>query len=280
MRGILGEPLHREGIQCVEEMRAMFLIAGAREDARDDVDWRPTPGSFTMTPMTEDRFWALIGTTTAFAGHPQRQLSALRETLEKLSAEDVAAFDLAFDQQMNRAYSWDLWGAAYLVNGGASDDGFEYFRRWLIAQGREVFQKVLADPDSLADILPESVLTSQQDALHEKDLDEDDLDEGGLDEEDLDEEDLEDDADDEDLQGEDLEFEDFGYVAMELWEQKTGRSADEMPRLEHVEHGEPYGTKLEESNEHLARRYPKLWRRLDDAGLLLHEDEDRDNEQP
>jgi hypothetical protein len=40
--------------------------------------------------------------------------------------------------------------AAYLANGGASDDGFDYFRGWLIAQGREVFDSAVADPDALA----------------------------------------------------------------------------------------------------------------------------------
>lgn len=41
--------------------------------------------------------------------------------------------------------------AAYLVNGGCSDDGFDYFRGWLIARGREVFEDVLADPDAIAE---------------------------------------------------------------------------------------------------------------------------------
>jgi hypothetical protein len=44
----------------------------------------------------------------------------------------------------------DQWGAAYLANGGCSDDGFDYFRGWLIGQGRKVYETVLADPDSLA----------------------------------------------------------------------------------------------------------------------------------
>jgi hypothetical protein len=46
-----------------------------------------------------------------------------------------------------------LWGAAYLINGGCSDDGFDYFRRWLILQGHKVFQAAIANPDSLADVV-------------------------------------------------------------------------------------------------------------------------------
>lgn len=33
-----------------------------------------------------------------------------------------------------------------------SDDGFDYFRGWLIVQGREVFERIVADPDALADL--------------------------------------------------------------------------------------------------------------------------------
>ena len=50
------------------------------------------------------------------------------------------------------AYHWDLWGAAYLINGGCSDDGFEYFRRWLVLQGRDVFQAAVSNPDTLAEV--------------------------------------------------------------------------------------------------------------------------------
>jgi hypothetical protein len=59
---------------------------------------------------------------------------------------------MAFDRMMSRSYSWDLWGAASVVHGGCSDDGFEYFRRWLISRGRATFEAALADPDSLASV--------------------------------------------------------------------------------------------------------------------------------
>ena len=32
------------------------------------------------------------------------------------------------------------------------DDGFDYFRGWLIAQGRSVFERALVNPDSLAEL--------------------------------------------------------------------------------------------------------------------------------
>ncbi|HEV2172244.1 MAG TPA: DUF4240 domain-containing protein, partial [Nitrospira sp.] len=44
------------------------------------------------------------------------------------------------------------WGAAFVINGGCSDDGFEYFRGWLMLQGRDVWEAALRDPDSLAEV--------------------------------------------------------------------------------------------------------------------------------
>lgn len=38
-----------------------------------------------------------------------------------------------------------------MVKGGCSDDGFEYFRGWLIAQGRSYFEAALADPERAAE---------------------------------------------------------------------------------------------------------------------------------
>jgi hypothetical protein len=52
---------------------------------------------------------------------------------------------------MDDLYTWDLWGAALLVNGGlCSDNGFEYFRAWVIAQGREAFSLARDDAEGFA----------------------------------------------------------------------------------------------------------------------------------
>jgi hypothetical protein len=75
----------------------------------------------------------------------------MTELLSTRPAEEIAAFAQPVWDLLAASYRWDLWAAAYLINGGASDDGFEYFRGWLIAQGRDVFERSVADPDSLAD---------------------------------------------------------------------------------------------------------------------------------
>ena len=103
--------------------------------------------------MTEEQFWEIVESTKAAAGGSfDEHFKKLVSRLTTLEPEQIAAFDLNFDVLSIRAYSWDLWGAAYVIHGGCSDDSFTDFRSWLISMGRDVYQRALADPESLADI--------------------------------------------------------------------------------------------------------------------------------
>ena len=77
----------------------------------------------------------------------------LEARLAKRPVNDILDFANIWDQMLYRAYTWDLWGAAYIINGGCSDDGFEYFRGWLILRGRKVYEAALKNPDSLAGVV-------------------------------------------------------------------------------------------------------------------------------
>jgi hypothetical protein len=100
----------------------------------------------------EDReFWKLIAQARdAAGGDVEARVGALTGELQRLSLEEIQAFQTKYDEMSHRANRWDLWGAAYLMNGGCSDDGFRYFCHWLISEGQEVFELALSDPDSLA----------------------------------------------------------------------------------------------------------------------------------
>ncbi|MGW1134770.1 DUF4240 domain-containing protein [Streptomyces griseoluteus] len=106
--------------------------------------------------MDETEFWELIDATREAAeGDPEEQADLLVDRLLQFDPDMVLDFARHFEARYNRAYRWDLWGAASLLLGGTSDDAFDYFRCWLIGQGREVFEGALHDPDSLAELLEE-----------------------------------------------------------------------------------------------------------------------------
>jgi len=100
--------------------------------------------------MTADQFWDLIAQTRA--DDPEEHCAALAATVSELPVEAIHVFGFRWHEALRAAYTWKLWGAAYLIGGGASDDGFEYFRDWLVLQGRDVFAAALANPDSLAKV--------------------------------------------------------------------------------------------------------------------------------
>jgi hypothetical protein len=69
--------------------------------------------------------------------HVDEVPGVLVELLRGRPLAELVAFRQVQDELFDReAHRWDLWAAAYVINGGASDDGFEYFLGWLMAQGR------------------------------------------------------------------------------------------------------------------------------------------------
>jgi hypothetical protein len=111
--------------------------------------------------MTKDVFWELIDKSHREVGKDQmdglsardrmdRQLDCLLGRLKMLAPEEIVGFQCCFEECVRDAFRWDLWAVAWIVNGGCSDDGFDYFLGWLIAQGREYYHAALADPETAA----------------------------------------------------------------------------------------------------------------------------------
>ena len=105
--------------------------------------------------MDASELWDLVETAreqVEDADDADAVAAALVQELAERDPDVIEAFDLALAAVLAQSYTTDLWAAAYLINGGASDDGFDYFRGWLVAQGRDVFEAAVADPDSLAEV--------------------------------------------------------------------------------------------------------------------------------
>ncbi|MER7762980.1 DUF4240 domain-containing protein [Streptomyces sp. NPDC097619] len=107
--------------------------------------------------MNKEQFWNLIEEARAqeapgaSGGSVAGRASAL---LGVLPVPAIAAAQRTLWEVLAEAYRMPLWAAAHVINGGCSDDGFDHFRGWLMLQGREVFERAVADPDALAG-LPE-----------------------------------------------------------------------------------------------------------------------------
>ena len=101
--------------------------------------------------MDQAGFWSIIDKSReAAGGDPYEQLETLGELLSEISPDEIVSFDYHLSAYHARAYHWDLWGAAYIIGGGCSDDGFMDFRGWLISRGEKVYEAALSNADSLA----------------------------------------------------------------------------------------------------------------------------------
>uniref|UniRef100_A0AAU2JQI1 DUF4240 domain-containing protein n=1 Tax=Streptomyces sp. NBC_00049 TaxID=2903617 RepID=A0AAU2JQI1_9ACTN len=99
--------------------------------------------------MDKQTFWKLIETARADA-QAQEVATRAAELLAGYPQPEIAGAQQVLWDLLADSYRAPLWAAAYVINGGCSDDGFDYFRGWLLTQGEAAFEAALADPDSLA----------------------------------------------------------------------------------------------------------------------------------
>ena len=97
--------------------------------------------------MNTEQFWAILDDLQGEA--PEGEL---RNRLELLDPEDLLGFQELFVNAVDAAYDWNLWAAAYIIDGGCSGDRFTDFRYGLIARGKMIYDRALKDADSLADV--------------------------------------------------------------------------------------------------------------------------------
>jgi Protein of unknown function (DUF4240) len=115
------------------------------------VTLKVAPRLQSSSPLSEARFWELI---EQMAGPIETAPARIDSVLAAQPEELVAGFHASFETNLSRLYVWPLWHVAYIVHGGCSDDGFEYFRSWLLMQGRATVHAALADPEGWALTLP------------------------------------------------------------------------------------------------------------------------------
>ena len=138
----------------------IFLVNRSSSAASAGIRENGSTASLTVGPAPSDEaaridwFWMIIENSRNSRGDQVEQLVAIKAQLSGLPTEDIVTFGAVFSRLMCETYSWDLWGAAYVIMGGASDDSFEYFRVWMLSRGHSFFEAARKDPDSLATLIP------------------------------------------------------------------------------------------------------------------------------
>lgn len=106
----------------------------------------------TSTMMPEDQFWLIIENSKKGSTNLDELALKITNELLKLLSAEIIGFQLRENKLRYDSYNSDLWCAGYIMNGGCSDDCFEYFRCWLIGNGKEIYYNSLKSPDSLSEL--------------------------------------------------------------------------------------------------------------------------------
>jgi hypothetical protein len=104
--------------------------------------------------MDEQQFWRIVDDSYSNSfGEIEAQRDVLYQLLSEVSAEEIVAFDVKLAAAIHTLYSWELRDAARLLVDAGNDYRFRTFRTWVVSRGRDVYQRVMADPDALADLV-------------------------------------------------------------------------------------------------------------------------------
>ena len=103
----------------------------------------------TAEMLDEEVFWRIIEKSLTSTTNQEAQEQFLISEIEKLTPKQMVGFRLRTDYLLYHTYNSEMWCAGSIMNGGCSDDTFEYFRCWVISRGKDTFYNAKANPDSL-----------------------------------------------------------------------------------------------------------------------------------
>lgn len=97
--------------------------------------------------MDEKHFWKLI--EDSHHEDPDTHADNLGDVLEDCTVLELVSFDRIYHEKINELRTWDLWGVAWLLLGGASDDSFDYFCDYILGQGQLAHKRAQTHPEDV-----------------------------------------------------------------------------------------------------------------------------------
>lgn len=103
--------------------------------------------------MDDDRFWQMVEWANEQSdGDMEMKYWCLYVQILQLSPKEATAFSAIYDRHHDLSYSWSMAEACDILLDGAGSDGFDDFRAALLSMGRQVYERAIDDPDSLAEV--------------------------------------------------------------------------------------------------------------------------------
>ncbi len=105
--------------------------------------------------MKAEQFWEIIAEINAKApdGSQEAMLRQAKKALEKLTLEELIAYDQIFQVYHSASFRQYLLVASTALGATCSEESFMHFRSWLISRGKQVYMDALRDPQSLSKVI-------------------------------------------------------------------------------------------------------------------------------
>lgn len=110
--------------------------------------------------MNVDKFWNIIDEVNEEVPYEHEKslqnknyvnryrdeyVKCLKNKLSNLDFGDIILFQNFFDEYKGYLYRYDVWYECAWIFQHASDDGFEYFLRWIVSRGKKFYFSVCDD---------------------------------------------------------------------------------------------------------------------------------------
>lgn len=104
--------------------------------------------------MTNEQFWQLIEESRAAAAKGESQVGFLEKAVGALPAKEIVTFEGHCWDALSLCFRREIWAVAAIMQPSCNQGTFDAVRAWMILQGKEFFDGVVATPQRLADGAP------------------------------------------------------------------------------------------------------------------------------
>ena len=104
--------------------------------------------------MTTEQFWQMIEQSRAAAKKGEPQVVALEKSIRALPTTEMVTFEGHCWDLLSISFKREIWAVATIVQPTCTHGSFDAVRAWMILEGKDFFEQVVAHPEKLADRAP------------------------------------------------------------------------------------------------------------------------------
>lgn len=104
--------------------------------------------------MNIEAFWELIEQSRQNTdGNAEGQVWEIESLLMQKEPDEAISFVKHLQKILADSFTAPLWEVSYIINLNDQEDTFEFFRAWMILQGKEAFELIQENPDAIVDYI-------------------------------------------------------------------------------------------------------------------------------